>query len=145
MATSIHTVLPQGDAGMITSFQSFRRKKEVSMRRRRKREGWPPPFSLFFLQGLEGWPRPFFVFFFKKQGDGHLHFLILVYGVGRWPPSPSVEIRRKRKRNGHLHSDFSSLGDRRDGHIHSSFSSSSDGKMATSMSASLSQELPFVA
>ena len=57
--------------------------KDMTLRRLRQREGWPPPFLLFFLRGMVRWPSPFFLFFFRGWGDGR-------------PPSSLVKEERTR-------------------------------------------------
>ena len=81
------------------------------------------------------WPSPVPLRKNSKTGAASI-FLILLQGMGRWPPpflveEKEVDLRRESKSNGHMHSYYSSLRGWRDGHIHSSYSSLMGGEMAT--------------
>ena len=50
--------------------------KDMTLRRLRQREGWPPPFLLFFLRGMVRCPSPFFLLFYRGWEDGRPHPLL---------------------------------------------------------------------
>ena len=97
MATSILTILPEGDWEMNTSILPIILKGkgtwpppaqlQGTQEEKRKREGWLPLCLLLFLKGMGRWPPPFFFLFFRGLGDGR--------------PLPG---RKKRERDGHLRS-----------------------------------------
>ena len=101
----------------------------------------PECYLHVYYSSLRGWGDGNLHGSYSSLGDGEMAasiFLILLQGMGRWPPpflveEQEVDLRRKSKSNGHIHSYHSSLRGWRDGHIHSSYSSFMGGEMATSI------------
>ena len=83
-------------------------KKEINSRRKRKREGWSPPFLLFSLKGIA-----------EIANDGWM--------------ATSILIQKDRESTGHLHSYDSPFREWGDGQLHSAFSSWGDGQMTISV------------
>jgi hypothetical protein len=67
--------------------------------KKRKREGWPPPFVLFFLKRVGGLPHPFFCLLFRGLGGGRPHAKEKEKRQG-WPP-PSLLLFFGERWGGH--------------------------------------------
>ena len=50
---------------MVTQTISGKPKEKETNILMKKGEGWPSPFSAFFLERMGRWPPPFFLFFFR--------------------------------------------------------------------------------
>ena len=98
---------------MITIFSNPKENgKDKTFRRKRKREGWPPPFLLLFLKGTRRWPPPFFL---SSSRDREMATPIPSLRGKR--QRDNLGRRRKRERDGHFHSYSVSSTGRGDTHL----------------------------